>query len=356
MAEDGIEVQEDNVAGSILEKKVDSDLVGEDADKKDVAKDDPVNPQSGEKKKGVTLASNHHGGGIRQGRDQDRGVGRPIGEIVREVLVVEEIWILLQGATRQGVLAPHQDMVDVATMRTAVRENVTKKCVKGIGPAQIATQTVFVAVLHVFDVERPSLGQRLFRSMVVIGHVRLAMQMYSHVEMNVSNVVLPDQCLVDKMVGMGRQPPYMGTPYGMPYMPQQMPPQGNTRPGDWTCPECRANVFASRNECYKCRTPKPPGAGESQPPYSGHTPYNGGYHVPPMGQGPPNGFRAGDWLCPSPQCSAHNYASRTTCFRCNGPRGPPAPMGGGGYPPQQFAPYGGNQYQRRPPAERPGDW
>jgi len=154
----------------------------------------------------VTLASNHHGGGIRQGRDQDRGVGRPIGEIVREVLVVEEIWILLQGATRQGVLAPHQDMVDVATMRTAVRENVTKKCVKGIGPAQIATQTVFVAVLHVFDVERPSLGQRLFRSMVVIGHVRLAMQMYSHVEMNVSNVVLPDQCLVDKMVGMGRQP------------------------------------------------------------------------------------------------------------------------------------------------------
>ena len=30
------------------------------------------------------------------------------------------------------------------------------------------------------------------------------------------------------------------------------------RPGDWTCPRCGANVFASKNECFKCRTPKPP--------------------------------------------------------------------------------------------------
>ena len=29
------------------------------------------------------------------------------------------------------------------------------------------------------------------------------------------------------------------------------------RPGDWTCPGCQANVFASKSECFKCQTPKP---------------------------------------------------------------------------------------------------
>ena len=29
------------------------------------------------------------------------------------------------------------------------------------------------------------------------------------------------------------------------------------RPGDWPCPNCNANCFASRTECFKCGTPKP---------------------------------------------------------------------------------------------------
>lgn len=29
------------------------------------------------------------------------------------------------------------------------------------------------------------------------------------------------------------------------------------RPGDWTCPTCRAHVFASKATCFKCKTPKP---------------------------------------------------------------------------------------------------
>ena len=33
------------------------------------------------------------------------------------------------------------------------------------------------------------------------------------------------------------------------------------RPGDWTCPRCSANVFASKSACYKCGEPKPPGGG-----------------------------------------------------------------------------------------------
>ena len=29
------------------------------------------------------------------------------------------------------------------------------------------------------------------------------------------------------------------------------------KPGDWTCPRCGANVFASKMNCYKCNEPKP---------------------------------------------------------------------------------------------------
>ncbi len=32
------------------------------------------------------------------------------------------------------------------------------------------------------------------------------------------------------------------------------------RPGDWTCPKCSAQVFASRIECFKCHAPKPSAA------------------------------------------------------------------------------------------------
>jgi len=31
---------------------------------------------------------------------------------------------------------------------------------------------------------------------------------------------------------------------------------GDTRPGDWTCPRCGMNVFASKTCCFKCGTPK----------------------------------------------------------------------------------------------------
>jgi hypothetical protein len=32
---------------------------------------------------------------------------------------------------------------------------------------------------------------------------------------------------------------------------------GGERLGDWTCPQCRANVFASKTECFKCHARKP---------------------------------------------------------------------------------------------------
>ena len=36
---------------------------------------------------------------------------------------------------------------------------------------------------------------------------------------------------------------------------------GDVRPGDWTCPSCGANVFASKTNCFKCHAPKPGGMG-----------------------------------------------------------------------------------------------
>ena len=33
------------------------------------------------------------------------------------------------------------------------------------------------------------------------------------------------------------------------------------RPGDWTCPSCGANVFASKSACFKCGEPKRGGGG-----------------------------------------------------------------------------------------------
>merc|ERR1711924_372746 len=37
--------------------------------------------------------------------------------------------------------------------------------------------------------------------------------------------------------------------------------KGESRPGDWTCGQCGANVFASKSACFKCGTPKPGGGG-----------------------------------------------------------------------------------------------
>ena len=38
------------------------------------------------------------------------------------------------------------------------------------------------------------------------------------------------------------------------------PPRGGPgaiKPGDWTCPTCQENVFASKSRCFKCQTPNP---------------------------------------------------------------------------------------------------
>eukprot|EP00938_MAST-03A_sp_MAST-3A-sp1_P005803 g5803.t1 len=102
-----------------------------------------------------------------------------------------------------------------------------------------------------------------------------------------------------------RPPPPMPPAFdaGRNYDPKHPP-----RQGDWTCPRCGANVFASKLACYKCRTPRPAGTGEVKP-------------LPNIPS------RPGDWKCPN--CEANCFARTTSCFRCQTLR--PAGAGQNGY-------------------------
>ena len=101
---------------------------------------------------------------------------------------------------------------------------------------------------------------------------------------------------------------------------------GNVRPGDWTCPQCGANVFASKDRCFKCGYNKRDGVQPSSTTTASTAQTNGGNGK--------NG-RPGDWRCPS--CNAMCFGSRNTCFKCGADRPANASQGGNG---------------RR----RPGDW
>ena len=39
------------------------------------------------------------------------------------------------------------------------------------------------------------------------------------------------------------------------------------RPGDWTCTNCGANVFASKMNCFKCGMGKPMDSSGGRPPF-----------------------------------------------------------------------------------------
>lgn len=62
--------------------------------------------------------------------------------------------------------------------------------------------------------------------------------------------------------------------------------------GDWTCLSCNNHNYASRTVCNRCQGPKPPPPGEN--------------------------VRSGDWICP--MCSNHNYARRQACNKCQTPK------------------------------------
>ncbi|CAI9284267.1 uncharacterized protein LOC111908036 [Lactuca sativa] len=98
----------------------------------------------------------------------------------------------------------------------------------------------------------------------------------------------------------------------------------DVRPGDWYCNvgNCGAHNFASRSSCFKC------GAFKDDLATGG-----GGFDCDMVrgrsfglgggsGGSSRSGWKSGDWICGRPGCNEHNFASRMECFRCNAPREP----------------------------------
>ena len=119
--------------------------------------------------------------------------------------------------------------------------------------------------------------------------------------------------------------------------------RGSTLPGDWTCPQCQTNVFASKMACFRCRAPKPGGSGGGAGGGSSNGGGGSGGSYGGGGSGGSNGgggsggsyggggsggggggpaARPGDWTCP--QCQDHVFASKSTCYRCRTPKPNPA--------------------------------
>ncbi|KAL8488314.1 hypothetical protein ACS0TY_024099 [Phlomoides rotata] len=72
-----------------------------------------------------------------------------------------------------------------------------------------------------------------------------------------------------------------------------------SRQGDWMCGACHHLNFQKRESCQRCGCPKYAGAADMCSYAMNKTE-----------------VLAGDWYCAAMNCGAHNYASRTSCYRC----------------------------------------
>jgi len=124
--------------------------------------------------------------------------------------------------------------------------------------------------------------------------------------------------------------------------------------GDWDCLKCGNWNFVRRTECFKCNTKKGEGKAPAPAPLfvpipiapikkSEPTPLlkkkvttalekaepGTPPSSPPSGRGGgPGSTRPGDWQCAKPGCNYSNFASRSTCNKCNtakGSSGSPTP-------------------------------
>ncbi|XP_077210964.1 RNA-binding protein involved in heterochromatin assembly dri1-like [Tasmannia lanceolata] len=84
----------------------------------------------------------------------------------------------------------------------------------------------------------------------------------------------------------------------------------DVKPGDWYCSACNCGVhnFANRSSCFKCGAFKD----ESGLSFDADAPRSkGGFGA---------SWKSGDWICARSGCNKHNFANRMECYRCNAPR------------------------------------
>ncbi|XP_065850771.1 putative RNA-binding protein involved in heterochromatin assembly [Euphorbia lathyris] len=79
-----------------------------------------------------------------------------------------------------------------------------------------------------------------------------------------------------------------------------------SRPGDWNCRSCQYLNFQRRDSCQRCGEARP-GSGDN---------YGSGFGLSSFGFNTGPDVRPGDWYCTISNCGAHNFASRSSCFKC----------------------------------------
>ncbi|KAL2517584.1 Ran BP2/NZF zinc finger-like superfamily protein [Abeliophyllum distichum] len=94
------------------------------------------------------------------------------------------------------------------------------------------------------------------------------------------------------------------------------------RPGDWNCRSCQYLNFQRRDSCQKCGDPRPGERGD-------YGSFGGGRGALSFGLTGPD-VRPGDWYCSVSNCGAHNFASRSSCFKCGALKDDCSGGGGGG--------------------------
>ncbi|KAK9741819.1 hypothetical protein RND81_03G130800 [Saponaria officinalis] len=92
-----------------------------------------------------------------------------------------------------------------------------------------------------------------------------------------------------------------------------------SRPGDWNCRSCNHLNFQRRDSCQRCGDPRSGGTRGGD--YGGFGNNDYGSFGGGRSGGPSYGFagpdvRPGDWYCSIGNCGAHNFASRSSCFKC----------------------------------------
>ncbi|BBM98445.1 hypothetical protein MPTK1_1g13610 [Marchantia polymorpha subsp. ruderalis] len=118
----------------------------------------------------------------------------------------------------------------------------------------------------------------------------------------------------------------------------------NRKPGDWNCPSCQHLNFSRRDTCQRCSDARPGGGmggvgrADGGGDYGSYGSRGGGSYGFGSGYGSggggggdygrsyggsfgfgassDSGVRPGDWYCPASGCGAHNFASRSNCFKC----------------------------------------
>lgn len=94
-----------------------------------------------------------------------------------------------------------------------------------------------------------------------------------------------------------------------------------SRPGDWNCRSCQHLNFQRRDSCQRCGEPRPGGGsgGDYGSSFMGRSGGGGGSNSPfgfsSISTTGPD-VRPGDWYCTFGGCGAHNFASRSSCFKC----------------------------------------